>query len=48
MNSKRLTALIVAGLVLGVALGYGVHVGASPEAATRFADAAVASRIGAG
>ena len=38
MNSKRLTALIVAGLVLGVVLGYAVHIGASEEAATRFAD----------
>ncbi len=38
MNSKRLTALIVAGLVLGIALGYAVHVGASEEGATRFAD----------
>ena len=39
MNSKRLTLLIVAGLVLGVALGYGVHSLASAETATGFADA---------
>ncbi len=39
MTSRRLTSLIVAGLVLGVALGYAVHVGASAESATRFADA---------
>ena len=39
MKSKRLTLLIVAGLVLGVALGYVVHVLASPASATRFADA---------
>ncbi|HWK51376.1 MAG TPA: dicarboxylate/amino acid:cation symporter [Steroidobacter sp.] len=38
MNSKRLTTLIVAALVLGILLGYGVHVGASEAAATRFAD----------
>jgi len=38
MNSKRLTALIVAGLVIGVVLGYCVHIGASEETATRFAD----------
>jgi Na+/H+-dicarboxylate symporter len=37
MTSKRLTALIVAGLVLGVALGYAVHVMASPESAASFA-----------
>jgi Na+/H+-dicarboxylate symporter len=38
MNSKRLTVLIVAGLVLGVALGYAFHALASPVTATRFAD----------
>src|SRR5882757_305331 len=37
MNSKRLTVLIVAGLVLGVALGYAFHALASPATATRFA-----------
>jgi len=39
MTSKRLTILIVAGLVLGVVTGYTVHVMGSPETATRFADA---------
>src|SRR5262245_65974996 len=38
MTSKRLTMLIVAGLVLGVLLGYAVNVTASPETAGRFAD----------
>ncbi|MDY6949576.1 MAG: dicarboxylate/amino acid:cation symporter [Pseudomonadota bacterium] len=38
MTSKRLTQLIVAGLVIGVVLGYCVHVLATAEAATRFAD----------
>ncbi|MDB6091884.1 MAG: dicarboxylate/amino acid:cation symporter [Gammaproteobacteria bacterium] len=38
MNSKRLTVLIVASLVLGVALGYVFHVLASRAAATQFAD----------
>lgn len=38
MTSKRLTTLIVAGLVFGVVLGYGVHVAASEAAATRFAE----------
>ena len=38
MSSKRLTVFIVAGLVLGILLGYCVHVMAAPEAATRFAD----------
>jgi Na+/H+-dicarboxylate symporter len=38
MKSKRLTAFIVIGLVLGVAVGYAVHVMASAETATRFAD----------
>jgi Na+/H+-dicarboxylate symporter len=38
MKSKRLTVFIVIGLVLGVALGYAVHIVASPETATRFAD----------
>ncbi|MFO7275912.1 MAG: dicarboxylate/amino acid:cation symporter [Pseudomonadota bacterium] len=40
MNSKRLTLLIVAGLVLGVGIGYAVHAQASAETATRFAEAA--------
>ncbi|MDB6045633.1 MAG: dicarboxylate/amino acid:cation symporter [Gammaproteobacteria bacterium] len=38
MNSKRLTLLIVAGLVIGVSLGYAFHVLASPATATHFAD----------
>jgi Na+/H+-dicarboxylate symporter len=38
MSSKRLTQLIIAGLVLGILLGYCVHVMASAEAAQRFAD----------
>ncbi len=38
MKSKRLTLLIVAGLVVGVALGSAVHAMASPETATGFAD----------
>ena len=38
MTSKRLTMLIVAGLVLGVALGYTVNVSATPATAGRFAD----------
>jgi Na+/H+-dicarboxylate symporter len=38
MNSKRLTYLIVAGLVLGVGLGYAVNVMATPESAAHFAD----------
>ena len=38
MNTKRLTLLIVAGLVLGVALGYACHVLATPATAVRFAD----------
>jgi Na+/H+-dicarboxylate symporter len=39
MSSKRLTLLIVAGLVLGVGIGYAVHVSASAENAARFAGA---------
>jgi Na+/H+-dicarboxylate symporter len=38
MNSKRLTVLIVAGLVIGVSLGYAFHVLAPPATATHFAD----------
>jgi Na+/H+-dicarboxylate symporter len=38
MNSKRLTVLIVAGLVLGVTLGYAFQVLASPATAARFGD----------
>ncbi len=38
MNSKRLTLLIVAGLLLGVALGLAVHALAAPATAARFAD----------
>jgi Na+/H+-dicarboxylate symporter len=38
MNSKRLTAFIVAGLILGVALGYAFHALASPATTSRFAD----------
>src|SRR5262245_1709157 len=38
MTSKRLTQLIIAGLVAGVVMGYCVNVMASPEAAAKFAD----------
>jgi Na+/H+-dicarboxylate symporter len=38
MTSKRLTQLIIAGLVIGIVLGYCVHVMASPDGATRFAE----------
>jgi len=38
MKSRKLTAFIVAGLIGGVLLGYIVHVSASPETATIFAD----------
>jgi Na+/H+-dicarboxylate symporter len=38
VTSKRLTALILVGLVLGVALGYAVNVLAAPATASRFAD----------
>jgi Na+/H+-dicarboxylate symporter len=38
MNPTRLTLLIVAGLVIGVSLGYAFHVLASPATATHFAD----------
>jgi Na+/H+-dicarboxylate symporter len=38
MNSKRLTAFIVVGMVLGVVLGYALHALASPAMASRFAD----------
>jgi Na+/H+-dicarboxylate symporter len=38
MNSKRLTVLIAAGLVIGVSLGYAFHVLASPATAIHFAD----------
>jgi Na+/H+-dicarboxylate symporter len=40
MNSRQLTVLIVAGLVLGIAVGQGVHAVAAPETASRFADGA--------
>jgi Na+/H+-dicarboxylate symporter len=39
MTSKRLTALIVVALVLGIALGYAVHAFATPDGAERFAAA---------
>jgi len=38
MSSRLLTQLIVVGLVIGVVLGYCVHVTASPEVAMRFAE----------
>jgi len=38
MKSKRLTAFIVGALLLGIALGYAVHVMASHDTAVRFAD----------
>jgi Na+/H+-dicarboxylate symporter len=38
LSSKRLTTLIVAGLVLGIVLGLVVHAWAAPAAVVRFAD----------
>jgi Na+/H+-dicarboxylate symporter len=38
LSSKRLTALIVAGLILGVTLGLVLHAVAAPATANRFAD----------
>jgi Na+/H+-dicarboxylate symporter len=38
MNSRQLTIFIVVGLVLGIALGQGVHAMATPDTASRFAD----------
>lgn len=38
MTSKRLTQLIIAGLVIGVLIGYCVNVMATPQGASRFAD----------
>jgi Na+/H+-dicarboxylate symporter len=40
MSSRRLTWWIVAGLVLGIVVGYAVHAGATPESAARFAEGA--------
>lgn len=41
MTSSWLTGLIVVGLVLGIVLGYAVHVIASATAAISFADGVV-------